>query len=535
MTVRAQIREREGVSGKIPVDWLPKTVLAQKSKKGLSHVSEHSQLASPDMAADKRDFCLSRIVPRTVLGRKSKKGLSHVSIIAGLALIGALLGFVARVGEELRVSSIATSYAHYLNLAARGAQNYLDANTTILAGQITDETPYIVVTPTGVEDANGNQVSFTGEAGHGLRDYFPASVKKTRFNQDIRLYVYKGADGTVHGLVATNGGVPETEAEKSDARIRYMNIAHKVSGMNGFGVAMSKDASGAAIDPGVQGVSGDWVFPFDDSDHGSIPAFPDGQLARPLYAFTTSGRDDVLYRTEIDGRDELNAMRTDLHMNGWQITDAGTIRISQKPTLVGTDESETANVPASGNGLVIEPYVISNDADIATAADTICSHADSDADPEKPDGFMFTISRETAGDVAAGVNYAANDLNGLWMCMNGRARLFSDSVNSSPVKVLAIVKHGDGIQKPKCPAGSTPAIYLSVASFGSDKNNPVPVAAYQAVATDSGNSWNVQVRLKSEADTGENWTSMSEAGKQYLNYAVAQTFCRREYTSPVTP
>lgn len=486
-----------------------------------------------------------------------RRGSLSLEVIAAVAFLGMVVTFAGDREKEMRETSHAASLANQLNMAAKGAQNFLDANTALITTALAGDASgagardYIVVNQDNVTDQEGNPLSLSGHADNGLRDYMPVTFRQTRYGQNVRMHVYKGGDGAVHALLSTNGGWPEKKSggfqSEEDKRL-YLSAARKASSMNGFGIMTTNSVSGNNVNA-IVGPHDAWRFETGDPDYGNIPdgTFAEGQLARPLYAYSAAVKDDMLYRSEIEGHPELNAMQTDFHMNGYQITDTGTITISQHPRIAGAD-GEFAQVPPGGNGLVIEPY--ETDGEIHVAASQVCSGV---GGPEnaKPDGFHFTMKQTVQGlDGSTGdggdPGVLGDDLNGLWMCLNGEARLISDSANSSTIKGSILVRSGDTVRKPRCPNGTTPAIYVTPAALApvaGAADSPYPITAFQAKAENSGNDWVVKVLIKSLAhkgtgiantiDRNAGWfepTGNSAQGGLF-NYAIAQVMCERNNDS----
>ena len=454
------------------------------------------------------------------LGNKFKKGALSLEVIAAIAFLSMLIIAAAERASDNQDSNSAMALAQYLNMGVKGSQNFLDSNTSILRTAL-DGRDYLVVTQDNVIDNSGNPIALPGNADKGLKHYLSARVKETRYKQKLRLYVFKGdhGSGTVHALLSTSGGVPQTGDQKS--KDRYMNIARQVVSASGFGIRAGATLPNNSVGNAIIGPDGSWQFDFGDSDYGNIPisAVEEGQLARPLYAYSSAIKDDMLYRVEIDGHPELNAMTTDLHMDGNDITDVGTITISQKPAIQGAP-GEFAPVPGGGNGLVIEPY--NTTGDIASSAQAICQGT-TESGPKKPDGFIFTVEKSITN------GQTENDLNGIWMCMSNEARLISDSQNSSASKGVAIKRHGETINKPQCAKGSTPRIFVSQAAFAEGETTPSPITAVQMLAEDETDKWKIIIRVKTTKQPDGEWVDISTApGVETYNYALVETMCSRD-------
>lgn len=480
---------------------------------------------------------------RARISDKKRRGAMSIEMMGVIAVIGMFLTFAAQQADQTRETARAAGFAQQLNMAAKAGQNYLDANAASLLAELSGATPkpYLVVEQDRITDNLGQELpDMTGDSARGLERYMPVSFNSTRYGQRVRMHVYKGADGAIHALVGTYGGEPaEGNFQNTKAYPRYMSVARQAASMNGFGIMTEKNVAGSQTINRVVGPGGTWEFIPEDADYGNIPLgdFQDGQLARPLYAYSATVKDDLLYRTEIEGHPELNAMQTDFHMNGYQITDTGTITISQRPQIMGTDPVEYGDPAPGGNGLVIQPY-LTDGAAIHDEAQKVCDAGQYN----KPDGHIFTMSRRLDGAGDGGTNpdgtsnphgQADDDLNGIWICLHGQARLISDSQNSSPVKGVSIKRHGETIAKPRCPLGTKPAIYVMPAAFAPVNNTtdlPAPLTALQALAEDYPTEWKIVMRMKHqkhEAGGGGNWFTPTAASGAF-NYAVVQTACERD-------
>lgn len=463
---------------------------------------------------------------------KKRRGGIGIEILIGVAAMGMVITFAASQGAETQRSAQAAGLAHQLNTASKGAQHYLDSNAASILEELNKPgVNNLLISRNNVRVNGGNVLNApdgdTSGMYGGLSNYMPVTFNNTSFKQDVQMYAYKGRDGAVHAIFGTTGGVPHTGDEEDSQYRNYEGIARKVSSMTGFGLAMDKDANGNNIAPVVVGQKNSWRFHFGDADQGNVPAFDHLQLARPLYAYSAAVKDDMLYRVAIDGHPELNAMGTDLSMSGYKINDSGTIVISQRPKIPGTDDY--AEVPEGGNGLRIEPYLIAHTGtgrevhtgeEINAAADVVCDN--------NSDGHIFTIGYQ----VDESQRQSAEDMSGIWMCMGGVPRQISDSGNSSMVKSTRILSHGETIQKPYCPRGTSPSIYLAEANFAERQTQPRALVAVQTYATDLGEKWQVNVRIKTtghakgNAATANAWTVPAKNDK--LNYVVAHTTCERD-------
>lgn len=446
-------------------------------------------------------------------GALSQRGALSLEMLGILMIMGMFIAFAARQGDQTRQAGQAAALASQLNMLSKGAQTFMDSNSSQLLSKLnTSGIKHLKINMNDVRNNYGGVVSMSGDANSGLRKYLPVTFTQTRFKQDPVLYVFKGPDGSLHGLFATTNGIPKTGT--AEEKKRYLDIARTAASINGFGMMMEKNASGNVDVNAIVGNKNSWRYNFPVED--DIPRLENGQLGRIMFSYGAAVKDNMLYRSKVDGHPELNAMQTDLHMNGNQISNTGTITISQNPIIKGSPY--TANVPSGGNGVVIEPANYSNRS--TYNPDDICAYGD------KPNGFIFTFS---SGDL---------DKTGLWMCMKDpgslahKARLIADSRNSTLFKSAIVAAQDEEIKKPVCPNNTTPAIYVAPAAFAETADKPSSVVAVQTLAEDAGDKWRVKIRLKTTKNVAgahgvpNAWTDAKPSDR--LNFAIVHTTCERK-------
>lgn len=330
----------------------------------------------------------------------SRAGYMAFQGILALTLFGAFIHFSSRVGRNFALSSAATNLAHSLNVVSDSAQAFLDANAGPLSRALSEEgknREHLVVTLEGVRDDAGEDIMLDGEK--NLSGYLPVRFGKTRFDQEIRLYVFAGPGGGLHGLLATYGGKPFARDASRKERQDYLAVARKVVSLNGFGMSATEDRDDVSGHPAFIGENDTWRFPLGAAAYGSVPVgdFPEGQLARPLFTARKGSGEGVLYRTMIDGREDLNTMSTELRMAGHEILDAGTIHIRQ------------AGAGASGNGIAMEPHKAGGDT------------------PGTVTRVCAARANDGAGEAFIFVTDGSDGQSGIWLCLNGNARRVLDT------------------------------------------------------------------------------------------------------------
>jgi hypothetical protein len=463
--------------------------------------------------------------------RAASRGDISMSMIGAIAALSVFIIGIGATYKETLVSTRAMALAKYLDTAQNAAKTYMDANREQIIVAL-QSGGYLTVTPTGVTSSQGGS-PVTGAGANGLTPYLPVALGQTFYGQSVALYVYAEQFGALGGVLATTGGTPVTGS--AEMVKEYTRVAMRAASLSALGMKRATNLAGQATDSAT-GPANSWQVNFDDASYGNIPgaAIANGEL---VAAFATGGAisgDDVLYRVAVDGRPDLNAMRTDLHLDGFNIDNVGTLTITQNP--VGQSADVPNPVPNGGNGLVIAPMPVPDGADNAAgAATTICTASN----PAKPDGFIFTIAAGTSG------GQTADDLNGIWMCLKDKdtgapeARLIYDSVNSSATRGSTLVQNGEIVEKPVCPTNTVPTIFLSTSSFSRGQDTG-PVLAVQTLANDvDAGHWKVTIRVKTTRETLGNdygagdasWADLAAVGAQSYNYALAMTTCERANNS----
>lgn len=406
---------------------------------------------------------------------KYKSGMISIEMIGIIAILGAIIAFSAYLGIDFRQSQAAASLVSTLNISYKAAQAFLDAEGKDLAVNLktpsdtTSDTvdttdpatsyKYIRVLFNDIEGCNGTCVSLRKNPTDkiGLSKYMGVNKNLTRFNQEIQFFLYKDSAGQVQGFLATKLPNVLTAKEFKD----YQQIANKVVKFGSFGSLLKDD--GGKLE--FVGEADSWRFPLEDAERTlDLTDFYDdksiGELGRPVMG--TNAVAEVapfLYRISIDGNPKLNQMQTDLSMGTHEIKDAGAITINP------------AEDPST---------------DTTTLADQKCK------DSKNVDGYIFTLKGEKDTN-------SNTDDGGIYVCMDGKARLVSDTANSMSLKNTQIFADGDTVSKPKCPVGTKPLIFVSPVTVA-DNMNPSPVAALQAYAEEmtgvDADKWKVHVRMK---------------------------------------
>jgi hypothetical protein len=254
------------------------------------------------------------------------------------------------------------------------------------------------------------------------------------WGQSYQVTARRDTNGAMAMIVLTSGG-----REHSDTHPEFANIT--VPGTAALAKAgfIPTNLLGGGV---IRGAYGGWEVSLASmgldatSGHlGSISAFSTDDLAQ-----------DFLYRVEVPGRPELNAMQTSLDM-----TDHG---INNVQTLSFVPHEEE------------------------TVFAEFCTP---DADGNMPDEGRTFLDAD----------------QGLYLCRDGRIVLVSDSGNTLPLQDAQLVINGQLLNKPICAAGTSlhPEIFVAPSSVSSGETSPV-AASIQAWATDySTEQWQVHLRV----------------------------------------
>lgn len=437
--------------------------------------------------------------------KKMQRGSLLIDAILFLGVLGFTFVGISSLTKDWEDGHRGAALASWW-LDQRGyAKRYLNAYASDFA-EIIDARPGTVLTAKSTTTSGMNSLPASHKARQGLQAAAGHPLNKSVYGQDVVLYIYKtNADDMLHGMLMSEGGMPwriSAAAEKKKALNRYMNAANKARGVTESAIVGKRNNGLPTADGNIYGLREEWSLRLADVGLGNMASSKQaGQLAMPMEVDLAEKTSNTLYRDEVADHPELNAMNTDLHMNGWEINNVGTITISNAPSIVG-GTGELGTVPAGGNGLVLDPIRKNGNISVATigthkvatSAQTTC-----EADGGKPDGFIFTVNN------AAPTNSSSDprDANGLYVCMGGRARQISDSGNSSMVKDITMVTSRAVIRKPLCPEGTVPQIYIAPVNIARAKEVPAISAIRTRVenTTLSGApAWKVRLQLKTVED-----------------------------------
>lgn len=454
-----------------------------------------------------------------------KRASLLVEALLFLALVSLIFIALSRLASQWEDAHRGASLASWWIERQSVAKKYLLTYAGDL-GPIIDAAPGKILTirddtTTGLESLPANHT-----ARKGLKAISGRAATKSVYGQEFVLYIYKtDADELLHGMSMSENGTPwiTTGDAQRDSLGKYMLAANKARAVTDSAVVGKRGADGVpTADGNIYGLREEWSLALADVGLDGVPsATQGGQLAGTMEADIAENTSNVLYRDDVPDHPELNAMNTDLHMNGWEIDNSGTITISNAPQMTG-GSGETGTVPAGGNGLVLDPIRLSGGLDtgtvgghtVATRAQTICETVDAQG-KAKPDGFIFTINNNVVG------GSDPRDANGMYVCIGGRARQIADSGNSSSIKDITMVTSQAVIKKPVCPEGSLPQIYIAPVNFARAKEVP-PVTAVRTFVENTtlagSPAWRVRLLFKSMEDDirnnfwveeGRSWASLN--------------------------
>lgn len=456
---------------------------------------------------------------------RHKRGSLLVEALLFLGLVSMIFVALSRLAGQWEDAHKGAALASWWIERQSVAKKYLLAYASDLA-PLVDAAPGTILTIRNDTTVGLNSLPANHTARNGLRAITGHAAPRSIYGQEFVLYIYKtDADELLHGMAMSENGTPWTTAgdAQRESLGKYMLAANKARAVTDSAVVGRRGADGVpAADGNIYGLREEWSLALADVGLDGVPsAAQGGQLVGTMEADIAENTSNVLYRDEVPDHPELNAMNTDLHMNGWEIDNAGTITISNAPQMTG-GSGELGTVPAGGNGLVLDPIRIAGSLDtgtvgghtVATQAQTICETLDAQG-RAKPDGFVFTLNNNVVG------GSDPRDANGMYVCIGGRARQLADSGNSSSIKDITMVTSQAVIKKPICPEGSLPQIYVTPVNFArADEVPPLTAIRTFVESTTVGGSpaWRVRLLLKSMEDDirddfwieeGRTWASLN--------------------------
>lgn len=264
------------------------------------------------------------------------------------------------------------------------------------------------------------------------------------WGQRYGIYVLEPNDGDLQVIVLTYGGRTASNNDKDFANAIVPSTAAMVGGAGGY--IPTGNIPGQTTTE-LRGSYGGWTVNLAGTN---IPIPAPGHIGGRAFMREEDINKDFLYRVEVPGHPELNAMSTELDMTDHAIKNVKEVQF-EKHTI--------ADIDATG----------------------FCG------DPEKEGRVFF------------------DPAFGLYICRNGEPYILADTGNSKLFKDATYATDGELIPKPSCPSGVTsiPQIFVAPAVFAEGATSNAFVAV-QSWATDEGDNWRVHLRVKNVSDT---WVS----------------------------
>lgn len=259
------------------------------------------------------------------------------------------------------------------------------------------------------------------------------------WGQTYRIFVFEPSAGSLQPIVLTYGGRTHSLDKPKFANATVPATAALAGGNAGF--IPTGTLPGQSSDE-LRGMYSGWIFPLSGTN---VPVPAPGHLGAMVFMDDNDIRQDYLYRFKISGKPELNEMYTELDMTDHAIRNVDEVQFTKHDT-----------VPAD-----------------------FC---------DAPDDEGRTLFRKD---------------HGLYICRDGNTETLADTGNTSFILQTALASNGDTFKKPICPtdSGTQPAIFVSPTVL-SEGGLALPMATFQAWATDIGTSWRVNLRVKTDEEKG---------------------------------
>lgn len=265
----------------------------------------------------------------------------------------------------------------------------------------------------------------------------PGFSARNTWGQDYGIYVVQPNPDQLQAIILTRGGLGDDPKRPSFANVLVPSAAALLGGSGGY-IPTGKMPGQTTTELRGPG----WTV---DLSSLSIPIPPPGHIGGIATLQDGSGDQDFLYRVAVPGKDELNAMQTELDMTDHAIKNVREVQFAPH-TLADIDPSGFCN------------------------------------DPSK-DGRIFFDSTE-----------------GLYLCQNGNPEVFATTANSALIKEKTVVPNLAIIPKPTCPAGTgtTPFAYGVPAIVG-EGPDATAIHDFQVWAEDLGTDWRMNLRVLTDA------------------------------------
>ncbi len=343
--------------------------------------------------------------------RQSEQGFMAIEALGALLVLLIMLPLLSSLWQAGMNTVKKRAVAEHFMQVEKAARQYVKLNYNSLQAATTATT--------------GPSVSLADLKNSGC---LPNQVNALNpWGQGYQLFARKDKNGEPIMVVLTSGGRGHSATEPDFANI----LVPEAAALAKAGFIPTGTVNNAGV---LRGAYGGWEVTL--ASLGVTGTAGHLGMVSSLSADETGK--DYLYRVEVPGMPELNAMQTDLDLNGNDIEGVKSITY----------------------------------------------------DPQPYDGAFCTKPEDE------GKTFLKAD-SGMYLCRNGQTTLISDSGNSLPMKTAHVAANLELIDKPVCPQGtnSHPEIFVApaIASAGAQSQT---LASFQTWATEySANQWQIQMRV----------------------------------------
>ena len=364
----------------------------------------------------------------------NEKGFAVVDVMIAIVLISMFLPMIAMYAKTTNESITQKAVASQMRDVLTGVESYIKANYTTLAAAATNTHAEVVPF---ADLISGN--------------FLPPNYNSVNpWGQAYGIYVLQPSANDLQVFILTSGGRSHS-LDNIEFGNRLVPQAAAMIGAKG-GYVPTGILAGES-DTELRGAYAGWTYAFSTAD---IPNPGPGHIAAQLYYSQGTAQGDYLYRVQVPGKPELNAMATELDMTGH------TINMGDGDVGGGDDEGIAR--------LNFEEHSVGD--------------------------FTCTASDDDGGSV-----FYERD-NGLYICRNGQLELVSDTGNATNIKNIQISHNGGIIGRPACPSNlPNPKIFVwPIMASQDDTFKPMQAIQSWATALDPAHpsypGWEVHMRVQ---------------------------------------
>lgn len=357
-----------------------------------------------------------------MVNKKYQKGLSLLEVLLVVGVMSVFVTGAAQIFDDWFKRSINQKVASEILELQDAAEQYAKLNHEyILNDNVSD-----------VGDIAELNIADLIDGGFLATNY----RARNSFGQSMRVIVRNVNDSTIGG-VALEVLTVSDDWGGNDSRMANGRIFDAaVAGGPRMGIISAADLGDNCCDGNIQSIHGEWVV--DLSDFTSVyNRTPDIDRGGYMAAYgRVSLNDDIddryLYRVEVEGRDHLNRMMTNMDLNANDIVNAGTV-VSDNMAVQG-------NVELSGNETngFASPYVLSVSNNFLSDSLNIRRDGDSKgdlivqgdddnatADLSVTGNFNMSATNGNVVTTRGNVNTVTNMESGVFETMNARGGAFN--------------------------------------------------------------------------------------------------------------